>query len=328
MKIAILGAGAMGSLVGAHLKKGGGEVFFVDVNEEHMNAVAKNGLYMELEGDPKPEPETVFVDGTATNGAAVGVCDAVVLLVKCVRTVEAIEANRALFGADTIILTVQNGLGNADVLKEFFDTDLIGYGVLKSSALQYAPGKITGAVRFPGSPCGVYFTPVNWNTPHKAKFDALAELLTKGGMPAECTERTEEILWDKLYMNGIYNGIGALLQLANEDSAPHEHGKLLMKELGREICEVATAKGIFMDSEEYWERYGGRPTRVPGGPLHFVSAVIDSYKKQKTEIDFINGAVYREGKKLGIPTPYNETIWHLVRIMEDNYENRYKPRED
>jgi 2-dehydropantoate 2-reductase len=328
MKIAVLGAGAMGSLVGAHLKKGGGEVYFIDVNEEHMKAVAKNGLYMELEKRPQPDIETVFLDGATTDPNEVGVCDAVILLVKCVRTGEAIKANRVLFGKDTIILTLQNGLGNADVLKEYFHEDLIGYGVLKASALQFAPGKIYGAVRFPNSPCGVYFAPVNWNTPFKEKFDKLAELLTTGGMPAECSEHTEEILWDKLYMNGLYNGVGALLRLANEDSAPHEDGKLLMKEMGREICEVANAKGFHMDPDKYWEMNGGRPSRVPGGTLHFVSAVVDSYKKQRTEIDFINGAVCREGKKLGIPTPYNETVWRLVRIMQDNYDNCYTPRED
>jgi 2-dehydropantoate 2-reductase len=183
-------------------------------------------------------------------------------------------------------------------------------------------------VRFSGSSHGVSFAPLNWNTPRKAAFDQVASILTAGGMPAECTPETEGILWHKLYMNCLYNAIGALLQLANEDSAPHEHGRLLMEQISREICAVAQAKGFNMDQETYWNRFQNSPGRVPGGALHYTSAVVDAYKKRKTEIDSLNGAIYREGQKLGIPTPYNETVWHLVHIMQDTYDLRYKPRED
>ncbi|MDR1204909.1 MAG: 2-dehydropantoate 2-reductase [Peptococcaceae bacterium] len=326
MKAAILGAGAMGSLVGAHLKKGGAEVYFIDVNAEHIQAVAKDGLYMEIEG--AKDPEIVRPDGAAVNGGDIGVCDAVVLLVKAVNTAEAVETNKALFGKDTVILTLQNGLGNADALKPYFSEDIIGYGVLKASALLFAPGKIYGSVRFQGSSHGVSFAPLNWNTPRKAVFDEVASILTTGGMPAECTRETEAILWDKLYMNCLFNAIGALLQLANEDSAPHEHGKLLMEQISREICEVAQAKGFNMTQEAYWNRFKNMPGRTPGGALHYTSAVVDAYKKRPTEIDSLNGAICGEGRKLGIPTPYNETIWHLVHIMQDTYDLRYTPRED
>jgi 2-dehydropantoate 2-reductase len=325
MKTAILGAGAMGSLVGAHLKKGGAEVYFIDIDETHIQTVAKDGLYMEIEG--ASGPETVRPDGAFPNGDSVGACDAVVVLVKAVNTQQAVEANKALFAKDTIVITLQNGLGNEDALKPYFSEDLIGYGVLKASALLFAPGKIYGAVRFPGSSHGVSFAPLNWQTPRKTAFDEIASILTAGGMPAECSAETEAILWDKLYMNCLFNAIGALLQLANEDSAPHEHGRLLMEQISREICEVAQAKGFPMDQETYWGRFKNMPGRNPGATLHYTSAVVDAYKKRKTEIDFLNGAIYREGRKLGVPTPYNETIWRLVHIMQDTYDLRYTPRE-
>jgi len=323
MKIGILGAGAMGSLVGGHLKKGGGEVWFIDIFEEHMKAIRENGLIMELEGED--EPQTVFIDGAVTNGAEAGLCDVVIVLVKCVDIESAVESNRALFGPDTVVLTLQNGVGGAEVLKDYFSVDNLGLGVLKSSANILGPGRILGRPRFANSPKGIYFSPVNLSTPYRHVYSELERLWCEGGMPAECSDNTEAFIWNKLVDNVMYNGIAALLQLANEDSSGNEDGWLLMKELAREACEVARAKGIDLDFNSYWRDRSGRPPydRSAVGQFHYVSALFDSVQKRKTEIDFINGAIVKEGLKYGIPTPYNETVLRLVRVMQANYGNKY-----
>jgi len=324
VKIGILGAGAMGSIVGAHLKKGGGEVWFIDVFKEHINAIKEKGLYMEIEDEPGPQ--TVFPDGAVTGGSEVGVCDAVVILVKCVDLETAVETNQELFGKDTVVLALQNGVGSADILSKYFDGDHLGVGVLKSSANITGPGKIIGRTRFPNSPKGIYFSPINQDTPYRGVFEELERLLCEGGMPAELSDRTEQFIWDKLVDNVMQNGIAALLNLAIEDSRGHEDGWLLMRELARETCEVAKAKGIELDLDSYWKDKGDKPpydrSRVKA--FHYVSALFDSVQKRKTEIDFLNGTVVREGKKYGIPTPYNETVWRLVRLMQDNYDHKFQ----
>ncbi|MCL2166027.1 MAG: 2-dehydropantoate 2-reductase [Clostridiales bacterium] len=327
MKTAILGAGAMGSLVGAHIKKGGGEVWFVDVFAEHMKAIAEKGLYMELESEPAPQ--TVFVDGAVTGGDQAGVCDLVIVLVKCVDIDTAVETNRALFGKDTVVVTLQNGVGSADVLAKYFDGDHLGLGVLKASANIIGPGRILGNPRFTNSPKGVYFSPVNWDTPYRGVYDELERLLCAGGMPAECNKDAELFIWDKLCTNVMHNGIAALTLFPNEDVSNHEDGWLLMGELARETCEVAQARGMDMRLDHYWRPREANPDydRSKVKTLHFVSAVFDSFQQRKTEIDFLNGAIVREGKKYGVPTPYNETIWRLVRVMQDNYGHQYRPRE-
>lgn len=326
MKIGVLGAGAMGALVGAHLKKGGGEVCFIDIYEAHMKAIREKGLVMQLEDED--EPQTIFVDAAVTSGKDVGVCDAVIVLVKCVDIETAVESNKELFGSDTVVITLQNGVGGADILANYFDGDHLGLGVLKSSANILGPGKIIGRTRFPDSPKGIYFSPVNPDTPYRRVYMELEKLWCDGGYPAELSERTEEFIWDKLCNNVMFNGIAALLQTANEDNAGHEDGWAIMRELARETCEVANAKGINLDFDHYWKDRTGRVydrNRIKA--FHFVSAVFDSVQKRKTEIDFLNGTVVREGKKLGVPTPYNETVWRLVRVMQDNYDNKYKPQE-
>ena len=326
MKIGVLGAGAMGSLVGAHLKKGGGEVYFIDIFDAHMKAIREKGLIMELEGETGLQ--TVFLDGSTTSGEEVGACQVVIVLVKCVDIEAAVEANPALFDARTIVIALQNGVGSADILAKYFDADHLGVGVLKSSANIIGPGRIIGRVCFPNSSKGIYFSPVKPDTPCRHVFAELERLWCAGGMPAECNERTEEFIWDKLCDNVMHNGIAALLQIANEDSAGHEDGWLIMRELAYETCEVARAKGIILDFNKYWKDRSGKPPfdRSKVKSFHYVSALFDSCQKRKTEIDFLNGTVVREGKKHGIPTPYNETIWRLVRLMQDTYDFKYNPQ--
>ena len=323
MKIGILGAGAMGSLVGAFLKKAGGEVYFIDVFEVHMKAIRENGLIMQLEHED--ELQTVFVDGAVTKGKEVGVCEAVIVLVKCVDIETAVEANPELFGKDTIVIALQNGVGAADILAKYFDGDHLGVGVLKSSANILSPGKILGRPRFETSPHGIYFSPINLDTPYRHIYEELEKMWCESGMPAECTDRAEEIIWDKLCANIMSNGIAALLQTSNEDNMGHPDGWLLMKELARETCEVAKAKGLNIKLEDHWKDQSDVIyDRSKVKTHHYVSALFDSYQKRQTEIDFLNGTVVREGKKYGIPTPYNETIWRLVRLMQDSYDIKYK----
>ena len=322
MKIGILGAGAMGSLVGAHLKKGGGEVYFIDIFEEHMRAIRENGLIMELEDEA--EPQTVFVDGAVADAAGVGICDVVIVLVKCVDIETAVEMNPGLFGKDTIVIALQNGVGAADILAKYFDADHLGLGSLSSSANVLGPGRITGRTRFSISPKGIYFSPVNLNTPCRHVYNELERLWCDGGMPAECSDRTEEFIWKKLCSNVMMNGTAALLQISNEDIGGHPDGWLLMRELARETCEVAKAKGIYLDLDYYWKDRSDRVyDRGRVKTFHYVSALFDSVQERKTEIDFLNGTVVREGKKYGIPTPYNETVWRLVRVMQDTYEYKW-----
>lgn len=330
MKIGILGAGAMGCLVGAHLKIGGAAVHLIDVNKEHMAAIEENGLYMEIEAGPDhgAYSRAVRFDSATCDSRSIGVCDAVIILVKCYSTHDAIVSNLSLFGEKTAVVTLQNGVGTQELLKEHFSDDNIGFGLMKASALQYAPGRIYGRPRFPDSPKGIYYRPLKMDTPYLESFLALEKYLNAGGMPTQCAENTEETVWGKLYNNCLFNGIGALLRLPNEVSSTHPDGLALMENIGREVCLVGSAKGFDMEPEAFWKAHGGPVARTPGGKLHFVSAVLDSYRRNMTEIDYINGAVVREGKKYGIDCPYNETVWRLVRLMQDTYRGQYDPAAD
>ena len=210
--------------------------------------------------------------------------------------------------------------------RELLPAENIGLGILKSSATLYAPGKIFGRDRFPESPAGAFFYPLLGNTRLMHTYEELVRILAAGGFIARLNENIDAVIWDKLYNNAVFNCPCAILQIAPQDFISHEMGTELYQEVGREVCAVATAKGIPMDAEEYWEKHG-LPS-IPKKPVterHYTSAIHDVARKNKTEVEFLNGAVFREGQKLGIPTPYNETIWRLTRILEDTYDVRYVP---
>jgi 2-dehydropantoate 2-reductase len=168
--------------------------------------------------------------------------------------------------------------------------------------------------------------PLVGNTKHFAVYEKLVGLLASAGFIALLDEDIETIIWDKLYTNAVFNCPCALLQLSPEDFMGNAMGVEIFKEIGGEVCRIATAKGIPMDEEKYWLKEG--LTRVPTEPpaiRHYTSAVHDVSRKNKTEVDFLNGAIYREGQKLGIPTPYNELIWRLTKLLEETYDLRYVP---
>ena len=154
MKIAILGAGAMGSMVGAFLKKGGGEVYFVDPYEAHMKAVNEDGLTMDIEGHAR---ETVRVNGATVRAADVASATWSSCLSRDKYHVGGTKQQRAFRRRNGNPHTPERHR-ECGPLKELLPDENIGYGILKSSATLYAPGRIFGRDRFPGSPAGAFFT--------------------------------------------------------------------------------------------------------------------------------------------------------------------------
>jgi 2-dehydropantoate 2-reductase len=321
MKVVILGAGAMGCLVGAHLKKGGAEVWFVDPYEAHMQAIRERGLDLTIE--QTGVREFVPIDGATTDSSEVGSCDVIIILVKGTTTDAILEANKGLIGDDTVIMTFQNGIGNVDIIRKYVPEERIGYGVLKSGASLLAPGVVQGTVRKAGEAMqNLYMSPVAETTRGEV-FQEIMDCLNRAEFTTVKADNVEALIWDKMYINCLVNIPGAVLHLSIEECIRNEHSAYVMQQAGRELCAVATAKGYPMDAEKLWAATMAPLAKRPVDVRHYASAAQDARKKRKTEVDFLNGAVVREGKKLGIATPFNEVIWHFGKAAEDNYENQF-----
>lgn len=314
MKLTILGAGGTGAMIGAYAKKGGQHVCFLDPYEAHMKAVAEHGLDLTVLG----KREIIQIDQATTKAEEIGVSDVVIVLCKGQHTREIVSQNMALFGSDTLVITFQNGVGNVDVLAEFFPERNIGFGVLRTASLLKYPGVVTDGRIHPAPVVDVTFGPAFPATEHAEKFTELEEAFNKGGITCKYTENTELKIWEKMFSNVLFNLPCGLCRVPMKTMLNHPQGEDLLKLLGREVVAVANAKGLPLDFDTcfaFFEVFRNSP--------HFPSAAQDVMKKRSTEVELLNGAVVREGKKYGIPTPYNEAVYLLSKVLEETYDQQF-----
>lgn len=309
MKIAIIGAGAMGSLFGGSLASVVDEVCLYSTNKSYVEAVKKNGLIM-TQGDKKK-----IVKARATSDPAeIGESDVAIVYVKYTGTRQAIQdATVSCVTPKTLVVTLQNGIGNVDIIKEYVPENQIVYGFSTLTSDVKAPGHIEmttlGNVETCMWPCNGVVTPELKN---------LEALMNKVNLNAKIAEDVEERIWRKLLINACENTLCAILKVNVSDlmiNTPESFE--IAKQVIFEVSDVARAKGLNISREAAIKHVMNVTYAVPG---HVPSMVFDVLKKKKTEIGSINEAIAKEGKRLGVPTPMVETIALLIRAIEANYE--------
>lgn len=324
MKIGILGAGAMGAMLGGYLKRAGAEVYFVDPYKEHMDEVSKNGLRLKMRHES--EEWRIKLDGASTTSEGMGIFDLAIVLVKGLMTETVLQENLACIGPDTIVATFQNGIGNIDILEKFVPRKNICFGVLKNGANLVSPGVIDGYLTGGSNPNfkELYCVGVEPNERVDGVCEELCKLLSDVGFPSIVYPEAEALIWDKLYLNAIVNIPLAIQRVHLEYGINNEYMIPILRQIGDEVCAVATAKGFPMDADHYWETniVSIQKNGLSNG-LHYTSAILDTMRRRPTEVDFLNGAVVREGKALGIPTPANEFIWRMGKACVDFYDDSF-----
>lgn len=314
MKYAVIGAGAMGSVLGACLALGGGEVWFVDPFEAHMKAIQEKGLTFDFDGVPHTLGQIHAVTSAKDAGGKV---DMILLMVKGIYTKSAIENIRLLAGENTQILSLQNGIGNIDILQEAgFPASCLAHGVVDFGATLKAPGSVLCQLK-PGQ--GLHFGPVD-HQPKEALNEAAA-CWQRAGLKVELLENAEFKIWYKFAVNCGGNAQCGLVRANLAGYLDHPLGRELCLRVQEEIVRVANAKGIPLTMEPFIQA-----RQKPLGPLggHMPSTSQDMLAKKPTELEFLYGAACREGKKAGVPTPFNEVIYMLTKIYEDTYDSPYK----
>ena len=316
MKIAVLGAGAIGSLVGAFIKKAGHDIVLVDPYEEHMKIIREEGLLINsAEG---------FIDrvimNTCTKAEDAGVADIVIVLVKTYLTEEALKGAAPMIGEDTIICTLQNGLGTEIKLLEMFPKEKVFYGVLKFNSRMTAPGELLVDIR---KRPGHRFTigAADPDSPYSYRIKELCESLEASNCSAAYVDNIEFQIWNKAINNVACNALCGILRLTGGQMYDNPYSRNVLEKIIREIIDVARAKGIDLgDPDEILAKYPEYP--INNIRVHYPSTAQDMIGKKKTEINYLNGAVSYYGRQLNVPTPVNDTIADLVRAIEENYENQ------
>lgn len=317
MKVAFIGAGAMGSILGAFLAKSGVDVTLIDPFKEHMDKIASDGLVIHY---PDGKQETVSLK-TAYTGDDVGEVDIAIIMTKTTYTEAAIAEVKKVMGADTVVGTFQNGLGNPEKLTEYMPAEKIFYGCLNVTSRILAPGEILGNVF---GEYNIYAGSVVWNDEQKKANEYLKEAYAKSGVSYKYDKEIDTYVWTKGLLNISRNAAQGLVRLKPTATAGDPNYTKLIGSVVNEVCEVAEAKGIKnLDGEKFMAAI----ENVGKSDLahHWGSTAQDMLlMKRQTEVETLNGAIVKFGKELGIPTPVNETIYLLVRTIEEHYQDQYQ----
>lgn len=296
MRIAVIGAGAMGSVFGARLLAPGVEVVLFDINEAHIQAVRTRGLTL---GDA--DGERLVAIAVAAGIAEAADADLALVLVDSNSTADIAPLLPGVLANDGVALTLQNGIGNVEALTAALGAERVIAGSTFNSAAFVAPGHVRHTNAGPtviGMPEG----------PPTDRVRALAARLSAAGFPTVASDNAMGHVWSKFALNCAINPLSALTGLRPGEIARHPPTARLLEQLLDEVLAVAAAKGIRLPDADLrshvldhaFERYT-RPSM-----LQHVEG------RRRTEIESLNGALVREASRLGISVPYNEAVWAAV----------------
>ena len=304
-KVAVVGCGAMGSVYAALMVDAGHEVHAITLWEDHAAAMARDGLRVEGASGDRTVP---IHAGTSTAG--IGPCDLVIIATKAFDVEEAARATLPLLASHTTVQAVQNGLGSAEKVAAIIGPDQLAVGVVGGfGASLRAPGHVhhngMEMIRF-GSYAGL---------PRPA-LEASAAIWESAGFKVRLFEDLDQMVWEKLIFNVTFSGPSALTGLTIGEIMANPDAWKVAHACTREAVAVAEAAGIRLDVGDPYEHVNKLGQRIPGARP---SMLLDYLAGRRGEIDVINGAIPREGARLGVPTPVNETVVALVKAREAGF---------
>lgn len=315
MKIAMIGSGAAGSVFAAYLRKGGAELYLVDRYQAHMDAIAQNGLTFVT-----PAGEEVLTGfHTAPTAENIGVMDVVILMVKATQTDAVMPTVQPCIGPETVLVSLQNGLGNDEILAKYLPEDRIicGFGTIGTELP--SPGK---CVSKPESGVIMHFGASQKSELNDRVGRYLQETFCAGGCEARYEENIKPFIWKKAISNSGYNTLSAVTRIKVGPLIADQFGQDLIWQVWKEGCEVAKADG----AGDLWpELQAEMPRLAAGFATYYPSMAQDVLiHHRQTEISVLNGAIVKYGEKYGIPTPVNSVLSAVISCMQNNYDVQYK----
>jgi 2-dehydropantoate 2-reductase len=307
LRTAIVGAGAMGSVFGGAIAEQGGDVLLVDVAQEHVDAITARGLAIE----ERDGSTRVIAVRATTDPAAEPAADIVAVFVKGYHTSSALDLGAPLIGSDTVVVSLQNGWGNGDVIAERMPPERIVVGISYHSAAVLGPGRVAHTASGP-----VTVGPFSGDDLGRASM--VAGVLRAAGFEVEITAEVREQIWKKLVLNAAALPVAALTALVAGGLAAQPAWDLVGT-LASETIAVGRAIGISLDRETELEHI--RHVLEAAGDTK-ASMLQDVEAGKRTEIETINGAVSRLGRAAGVETPLNDAMVCLIRAYEQAHPSR------
>ena len=302
MKISIIGSGAMGSLYGGKLSLAGHDVVLYDVYREHVDAIRNNGLSIE---EAASGELLMARPGASSDPASVQGSDVFIIFVKSTATEEAAAQFTRYAAPSTIVLTLQNGLGNEEIIRRHFGESRTAAGVTSQGATFLGPGKIRHAGSGP--------THMGMADGDNGRLSRLAEALNQAGFETHVVDDVASLVWSKLVINVGINALTALIGQTNGRLLELEETRTVMADLVAEAVAVARARGVRFT---YSDPLGTVRDVAAKTGANRSSMLQDFDRHRESEIDFMNGAIVREAAALGIAAPVNATVTRLVKALD------------
>ena len=311
MKIMMVGVGALGSYFGGALAAQGHDVTMLVRNRAHRVAIREHGLKLRLDhGETVVSPH--IIDSEKAGDA--GIADLVIVFTKTGATRVALSAAAPVIGPDTRLVSLQNGLGNADRLAEFVPMSHVIYGTTMAPADIVAPG----IVESHGSHLSQFRAA--GDDPVTADLAArLADKLSAAGISSQVNPEVDRVIWAKVSFNCAMNSLCALLGQTPGPVLDSDELRAVAVATAMESCDVAAAVGVEVDRDGLMTTLAlvQREHRD-----HKPSMLVDFRAARRTEIDSLNGAVVALGAAHGVATPRNQTLLALVHAREADYNKQ------
>lgn len=304
-KVAIVGCGAMGSVYAGLMVSAGHDVHAVCLWPDHVAAMQKNGLRVEgASGD-----RIVPIHASATTDG-IGICDLVIIATKAFDVEAAALAARPLVGATTVVQTIQNGLGSPKKAAAVLGDDCVAIGVV---------GGFGASIRAPGHAHHNGMEMIRFGAyaglPAR-ELEASAQIWRSAGFKVAIFQDVQQMVWEKLIMNVAFSGTTCATGMTIGEVMHNPSAWSVAKGAAEEALAVARAAGIRLDVGdpiEHIRKLGGKiPNARP-------SMLLDYDLRRRGEVDAINGAISRAGRKHGVLTPVNDTVVSIIKAREAGF---------
>jgi 2-dehydropantoate 2-reductase len=308
VRVVVIGAGSLGCAIGGTLAIAGHDVALVSRNASHVAAIGDRGLRLD-DGVSLRIASVV----AATGYAGLSVADLAIVLVKSFDTTEAVRAARPVIGHDTVVLTLQNGVGCEELIADVVGEErvvagrtFVGGRILEPGLVEYG---VTGRSTTIGELDGT----------SSKRVTRIADAFTASGMTTHVADDIRVMMWEKLFVNVATGAWSALTGLPYGELSVEPQVELMAIATVAEAMDVARALGIAVtttDPSVPWRR------AWEGLPYGFKASMLQSVEKgSRTEVDVMHGAVSRAGREVGVPTPVNDTLWAAVLGVERRLRN-------
>lgn len=303
-RVLIMGLGALGSVYAALMKSAGHEVHAVGLSAEHIEAASVRGLRVSgASGD-----RTVYLDSVSTTTDELNDdFDLIIIATKAYDVEQAAIDTAPLIGQNTIVQSIQNGVGSLDLIAPHLPQSQLCLGVV---------GGFGASVPEPGHAhhngmALIRFSP--YSDLPMTEVDKSVEIWRSAGFDATSLLDPSQVIWEKLIMNVAFSGPAVLNKLTIGEMMADDNAWQVSHACLEEAFAVATALGIPMDITDPVEHVRTLAGKIPGAKP---SMLLDALRGSRGEIDVINGSVVRYGAEVGVPTPANSTVVNLVKAWE------------